>query len=240
MAFLFSIRSAHLPGNNWCQDWIQWMQNNHPLLGLCCRHKLNPVGSLPRGILLLSSVCYGIIATNVVYLFYREKPSADGNIAGSTITYERVALFTIGGLLHSLADLGMWHLTACACCRETREGKKRMGWISKVGPYFAVLISVMMVASATFYVMKRVTYEQQERGVEGIDSASFLVDFGMELVTVYLCWHPVMSTFFFSGIIWPIFPCIGGRPKELKRQQEEAKRIQLKSSNAEGKTANIV
>merc|ERR1719246_248190 len=32
---LFSIRSAHLPGNNWCQDWIQWMQNNHPVLGLC-------------------------------------------------------------------------------------------------------------------------------------------------------------------------------------------------------------
>ena len=52
---LFAARSAHLPGNNWCQDWTQWMRNNHPILGLCCRHPLNPVGVFPRCVILLSS-----------------------------------------------------------------------------------------------------------------------------------------------------------------------------------------
>lgn len=222
------------------------------------------MGSLPRSILLLASVCYGLVATNVVYLFYRdldsarlnaddnctgttvtdsneEQPSADVILDGTTVTYEQVALFTLGGLLHSLADLGMWHLTACACCRTTREGKKRLGWMGKIGPYAAVLVSVTMVACATFYVLKRMVYEQEEGCKEGLDSAKFLLSFGGELATVYLLWHPLMSTFFFTGLIWPIFPCIGGRPKELKRQEEEAKRISLRASKVEGeKDASIV
>lgn len=119
---LFAQRSAHLPGNNWCQDWFQWMRNNHPLLGLCFRHRLNPVGMGPRLVILLSSVSFGLIATNLIYLFYRTHPDANGSIIniefgedGSPIldsfqiTYEAVCLWTLGGLLHSLMDLGMWH-----------------------------------------------------------------------------------------------------------------------------------
>lgn len=129
IARLLAVRSYHLPGYNWCQDYVSWFKNNHPLLGLCCRHRLNPIGTGPRLIILLSSVCFGLIATNLVYLYYRYY---DGNnrsiikidigndpeayLAHIEITTESVVLWTIGGLVHSMIDLGLWHLTACACC----------------------------------------------------------------------------------------------------------------------------
>jgi len=222
MVKLFSIRSAHLPGNNWCQDWVQWMMNNHPLLGLCCRHRSNPVGSLPRLIILLTSACYGLIATNLVYLFYRRNEGANGNY-GDFVTYENITLFTLGGILHSLADLCMWHLTACACCLPDVHGRKKAcGFIGKLGPFVAVLVAVTMVAVATFALLSRLDYEDEMED-EGVKSSVILVSFVSELGLVWTYWHPLLSTFFFTGLIWPIFPCIGGRPKELARQADEAK-----------------
>ncbi len=40
---LLRRRSMHLPGNNWYQDWIQYIRNNHPLLGICLHHPLHPL-----------------------------------------------------------------------------------------------------------------------------------------------------------------------------------------------------
>jgi len=34
----------------------------------------------------------------------------------------------------------------------------------------------------------------------------------------------MLSTLFFSGAVWGCLPCIGGRPKEIKRQHDEAKK----------------
>jgi hypothetical protein len=155
---LFAARSAHLPGNNWCQDWIQWMKNNHPLLGLCCRNRLNPVGVGPRLVILISSISFGLIATNLVYLFYRTHPEANDQLVNIEVhggkfevTYETIMLLTLGGLLHSLADLGMWHLTACACCINT--------CFAKAGPYVAICISAVLCAASTLAVLWRATYE---------------------------------------------------------------------------------
>jgi len=169
-----------------------------------------------------------------VYLFYRGNEGANGSI-GSLITYERIVLFTVGGVFHSLADLCMWHLTACACCLpDFGNRRKTLGFLGKVGPFVAVLVAAMMVALATFVVMMRLDHEEQMKGAAAAEgggedgeenetnSYRFLISFLMELGTVWLVWHPALSTFFFTGLIWPIFPCIGGRPKELKRQADEA------------------
>jgi len=245
MRKLFSIRSAHLPGNNWCQDWIQYMKNNHPLLGLCCRHRLNPIGIRPRLVLLLASVSFGLVAINLVYLFYDYydangvllEMKIDGNDQGTfTITYYMIALWTIGGVLHSLADLGMWHLTACACCLQGSGCHKRCGFLGKVGPYAAVAVTAFLSAAATFAILLRASYEASNGKVDAIngdtwlnisdvESFSFLMAYLSELGMVYLCWHPLLSTLYFAGMIWRIFPCIGGRPKEIQRQIDEAKRI---------------
>ena len=38
-----SARAYHLPGNNWCQDWRDYVRNNHLIFGLCCHDRLHPV-----------------------------------------------------------------------------------------------------------------------------------------------------------------------------------------------------
>lgn len=241
MRKLFAARSAHLPGNNWCQDWFQWMKNNHPILGLCCRHRLNPVGVGPRLVILISSISFGLIATNLVYLFYRTHPEANDEViklyvdnTQFEVTYETVMLWTLAGLLHALADLGMWHLTACACCISSR--------IAKCGPYIAICISAVLCAISTFAVVWRATYEIQVTDestandladgedkinwmdVRNVEAFQFLGSYFIELLFVYLLYHPMLSTLFFSGAVWGCLPCIGGRPKEIKRQHDEAKK----------------
>jgi len=143
------------------------------------------------------------------------------------VTYEAVVLWTVGGLLHSLADLGMWHVTACACCVGS--------CFAKAGPYFAVCISAILCALSTFAIFWRVEYEMQQGDDDGeseidwvqwrtVESLQFLVSYFVELATVYFFHFPMMATIFFSGAVWGCLPCIGGRPKEIKRQHEEAKR----------------
>lgn len=252
---LFAARSAHLPGNNWCQDWTQWMRNNHPILGLCCRHPLNPVGVFPRCVILLSSISFGMIATNLVYLFYRYHPDANDSLvdinynnSSFQVTYETIMLWTLAGLLHTLADLGMWHLTACACCFNS--------FVAKIGPYVAICISALLAAVSTFVVLWRASYEIQiidggDGGNGNVDGTSngdvtgqdgdvnylelenlqalqFIVSYFIELLFVYVLYHPLLSTIFFSGSVWGILPCIGGRPKEIRRQEEEEKKTNLK------------
>lgn len=237
MKKLFAARSAHLPGNNWCQDWAQWMQNNHPILGLCCRHRLNPVGVFPRLVILVSSISFGMIATNLVYLFYRKNPDANDSVLDLStdsgefkVTYETIMLWTLAGLLHALADLGLWHLTACACCFNS--------CLAKVGPYVAICIAAVLCAASTFAILYRASYEIQVNtagdqaddekiewlDVKNFEAFQFLGSYFIELIFVYILYHPMLSTLFFSGAVWGILPCIGGRPKEIKRQQDEAKR----------------
>ena len=205
---LFASRSAHLPGNNWCQDWMQWMMNNHPLLALCFRHRLNPVGLWPRLVILLSSISFGMIATNLVYLFYRSYPDANGSVVkiviaednqGYTetvqITYEAIVVWTLGGLLHSLVDLGLWHLNACACCIQSR--------VAKLGPLLSIAIAAVLAACSTFAVLWRATYEDdaienssandigEEEGVndwveiQNLSSFQFLGTYYIELLSVW-------------------------------------------------------
>lgn len=253
---LYAARSAHLPGNNWCQDWIQWMRNNHPLLGLCCRHQLNPVGIGPRMVILICSISFGLLVTNLVYLFYRNFPDANGAVISIdidedgysdysnsfVITYEMIVLWTLGGLLHSLLDLGMWHLTACACCIQS--------CIAKAGPYVAIAIAAVISAAATLAVVWRAMYEDNlienssaNNVVEGqnnewievsnIQSFQFLYSYYLELMIVWFFTYPIMATIFFSGAVWSCIPCIGGRPKEIKRQEDEAKKKQTNNADEE-------
>lgn len=127
-------------------------------------------------------------------------------------------------------------MTACACCLPGSGCHRRCGFLGKVGPYAAVAVTAFLSAAATFAILLRASYEASDGMVDGInddtwinirglESFSFLMAYLSELGMVYLCWHPLLSTIFFAGTIWRIFPCIGGRPKEIQRQKDEAKRI---------------
>jgi hypothetical protein len=79
------LRSYHLPGNNWCQDWFQYFANNHPIFGICCHHKLHPVGGRMRIINLFGSIVFGLCVTNMIWLWFLYSEE-DANTAVVTIS----------------------------------------------------------------------------------------------------------------------------------------------------------
>lgn len=238
---LLAARSAHLPGYSWCGDWIQWMRNNHPLLGMCCKYKEHPIGIGQRIVILISSIFFGLAATNIVYLFYNIVEDANGTVleietdggdGKFVLTYEQVAVWTIGSILHSLTDLGIWHLTACACCMPG-ACCGYCGWLRTLGRFATIAVCGLFVALGSTLLVMRANFEESEGEVEfneltglelKIQSFSFLSSYTVELALVWFWYYPIMATIFFSGAIRPVFPCIGGRPKELDRQRAEMRK----------------
>jgi hypothetical protein len=87
------LRSYHLPGNNWCQDWLQYFANNHPIFGICCHHKGHPIGMRMRIINLFGSIVFGLCVTNVIWLWFLYS-TEDANTALVTISSGG---FSLGG-----------------------------------------------------------------------------------------------------------------------------------------------
>lgn len=256
---LLAARSAHIPGNNWCQDYIQWMLNNHPILALCFRHRLNPVGFWPRIVILISSISFGLTVTNLLYLFYQTHPDANGTVikiqlgndttnsaTNNTfeVTYEAVVLWTFGGFVHSLLDLGMWHLNACVCCLQS--------FCARTGPYISIGIAAMLTAASTFAIYWRADYELDMKGnstdsipddqgenvwngvVDHFSTLQFLWIYFIELFSVWFIHFPIMATIFFSGALYGVgWGCIGGRPKEMERQKRELDQIKNDKHNVD-------
>jgi hypothetical protein len=70
---------------------------------------------------------FGVVLTNVCYLLYRTYPQwdqpfleldTDANPNNSyTVSTGMVLLWTVGGGLHTMYNLVIWHVAACACCQ---------------------------------------------------------------------------------------------------------------------------
>ena len=156
-----AARSYHLEaGNSWCQDWLQYQKNTHPLFSICFHHPLHPIKRFQRIIILVGSIAFGLAITNVVYLgflkseeagtavnyIYDQTGKLSETIAQHTsIQVEQSLLFlwTVGSCLHSMFDLSIWYLAACACFRP--------GGVFGQRPFcqnFGLYISVLLVVGA--------------------------------------------------------------------------------------------
>ncbi|KAL7575851.1 hypothetical protein ACA910_003169 [Epithemia clementina (nom. ined.)] len=80
-------RNYHLPGNGWCADWFQYFCNTHPVFGICCYHRLHPVKFPMRLLQLVGSIVFGLLVTNLIWLFlvYDETLDADRAIVTVSI-----------------------------------------------------------------------------------------------------------------------------------------------------------
>ena len=80
-------RSYHLPGNGVCADWIQFFRNTHPLFGICCHHPLHPVRWSMRMLHLVGSVVFGLLITNLIWLYmiYDDQLDADRSVVTISI-----------------------------------------------------------------------------------------------------------------------------------------------------------
>mmetsp|Transcript_3592 Transcript_3592/g.4058 ORF Transcript_3592/g.4058 Transcript_3592/m.4058 type:complete len:335 (+) Transcript_3592:38-1042(+) len=249
---LLAARACHLPGNNVCQDWMQFIKNNHPVLGIIFHHPLHPLRIWQRIVNLIGSVAFGLTATNIVFLmhvyyetsmdevFFRVSLSGGvdegsdvttADIKQLEITYGAVTLWTLGGGLHSIFDLSLWFLSACACflpggCFESQRN------LHSIGSYCVISIVAILVALTTSLVVLRVTYESRLREkiedntedvdwqeVHSLQSYNFVLGYLIELVLVYCVHYPFVASVFFSGILsFGCLPFLGGRPAEIQQE----------------------
>ncbi len=175
----FATRAYHLPGNGLCRDWFQYMLNNHPIIGICCHHRLHPLKTGQRFIILLGSFAFGVAITNVCYLWFistgrdakQEIFSIDLNTQESahySVTAGLVMLVTVGSGLHTIFDRFVWSLSACRCCRaggtfETSSvNSVRRGRCQDIGSYLVIFFVVLVIAAATFIVIVRAKMDGEE------------------------------------------------------------------------------
>jgi len=249
---LLATRACHLPHNSMCQDLIQFMQNNHPLFGILCHHRLHPVRVGQRFINLIGSIAFGLTATNVVFLMhiYYEKSMHEvlfrisfqgdssistGDIKQFEVTYGAVTLWTLGGMLHSVFDLSLWHLSACPCflAGGICGSQKRL---HSFGSYCVISLVAVLVAFATSLVVLRSTYEARLRSaleedpdgeatwedLYSLQSYNFVLGYLIELILVYCVHYPLVATLFFSGILGcGCLPFLGGRPAEVRQELKD-------------------
>jgi hypothetical protein len=88
---VLALRSYHLPGNDWIEDWFQYFNNNHPILSICCHHRLHPIGVRMRIINLIGSIVFGLCVTNMIWLWFLYSEE-DANTAIVTISTGGISL----------------------------------------------------------------------------------------------------------------------------------------------------
>mmetsp|Transcript_5398 Transcript_5398/g.11345 ORF Transcript_5398/g.11345 Transcript_5398/m.11345 type:complete len:301 (-) Transcript_5398:473-1375(-) len=123
---LLALQAYHLPGNNYLQDWWQFMANNHPVFGICCHYRAHPIKGCTRIVALIGTITFGLALTNFFYLFFLWNPEFDRVLASIfaddgtefLLTTGMLLLWTVGSGIHCTFNLAIWHIAACACCQS--------------------------------------------------------------------------------------------------------------------------
>lgn len=260
-----AMRYFHLPGYTYWQDYRQYFANNHPFFGICCHHKLHPVKFGARIFILIGSMAFGLAVTNFIVLYFLQNPNQESinffkvslqtNITLGTVDSEmnevtvstgQIFLWTVGGALHSMFDLSVWYIGACACC-QAGGPLECLSSCKMLGSYLVVFITVIVVAVSSFIVVLRATIDSNgevtltdlDSGglsddvivigqVESIESYHFLVTWLLEVAISLFLWYPLLGTILFTGILGCYrLPFLGGRPRdvlveELEQEKREA------------------
>lgn len=243
---LLARRSPHLPNHGWFADWVQYMRNNHPLLGICCKYRENPIDMAQRVIMLFGSIFFGLAVTNYVYLYFKISDHGDAVFfkingwgdASYSLTYETAVLWTLGSVVHTSIDLLVWHLAACSACLPGGYCSC-LGCLVQVGRYLTIGLCVMFGVFGTIGIFMRANYDEAagkgdvsvqdltEFQFDNIKSFTFLIGYCVELFLVYFVYYPIIATMLFAGLI----PFVGGRQRELNRQ-ERNNELKLKNNDS--------
>jgi hypothetical protein len=265
-------RNFHLPGNNYFKDWIQYFCNNHPVLGICWAHPLHPITLCQRLIVLTGSICSGMIITNAVYLWFLNysEDGVDGEFVSVTlgggnftaanttayyvnhvsVTNHQVFLWTVGGAMHSIFDLSVWYISACACC-HVGGSLECCGGLKWIGSYLVFAVVLISAAAASLAVVLRATLDANDNGVKledlksagifddmiqlgdtkGAKDFQFLLSWVIEVALALFLYNPIIGTILFTGVCGcgGLLPFMGGRPREM----EIAERRRLRTSRTD-------
>ncbi|KAL9178565.1 hypothetical protein ACHAXT_001903 [Thalassiosira profunda] len=220
------LHPYHLPGNNARQDWMQYMRNNHPLLGLCCHHRLHPMKWRPRLIILLGSFAYGVAITNAIYLYFlgsgrddeQQVFALDMSLQETTthifsMTSGLLALLTIGSGSHAVFDRFVWTMSACGCCRAGGRCETR-ACCKDLGTYLVIFLVTLIVALASFIVVIRASMEEDDTSIPVLQNftkaeIARVMDFEQYKVEDYSFLKGYIVEFLVSLFLWyPFFETI--------------------------------
>jgi hypothetical protein len=188
--------SFHLPGNSWCEDWKQYIGNNHPLFGICYHNILHPGSFCNRTLTFISSIAFGMTISSILYLFFiyyedyvpnstnplmNVSISVNTTIASQSMTFNsisvtkyQVILWTIGSLLHCILDFLVRHLSANACCKLGVRCSSTCDWMTN-NLVLGFIISMAAMGSLFFFL--RALFLEDRANPQLIQSAGFLDNF---------------------------------------------------------------
>jgi len=185
-------RAYHLPGNSWCDDWVQYFANNHPLFGICCHHRLHPIQFRMRIVNFIGSIMFGLAVTNVIWLWYIYNEDetvvtitlgGEDEVQNVTTVIEALNNQTNATLVEGSDDIeiteGMvvlWTVGGglhalfdntvwylTACvCCLPGQPLERLHRCKWCGSYLVVMAVVLCTAIATFVVVLRAALEDDE------------------------------------------------------------------------------
>lgn len=247
-----AARAYHFPGNSWFEDWLQYTKNTHLVFGIFFHHPLHPVTGKERCIILLGSVAVGLLMSNLIYLWFLEAEfgmhdtvftlGPNGNVPISKLM---ITLWTLGSFVHTIFDLTIWHIKACTLCRL--YGSHVSDRAVKFGRGTGVTIVLFTLAFAAYLVLLRASedfkaeMESTESGDDTDDSFfnaiilgggakyfDFMLGYFVEFILAVFVYNPLILTVVFSGILGcdGRIPILGGRPREVAKEQRYAMKRQ--------------
>jgi hypothetical protein len=177
-------RAFHLPGKGWCYDWFQYViANNHPFFSLCFAHKDHPVTKLERVLVFLSSIAASLVISNGLYIFFIIR--GNGNLTymdfldegddaevqdEDTTSYSdyEITLLTLGALLLTAFDMGIWIVAACSCC----EAGGRVAHLNHLSWSGTVVLAIILVGTSVFAMLLLFLIATIDSGTTGEDVAA--------------------------------------------------------------------
>jgi len=206
--------------------------------------------ALPHSSLTVS-LYFSLIATNIAYLWdvsnLVQMSESLVNVGDDfVVTKGMCLLWTFGATCHSIYDLVVWNVMACACCHpggrwgDTSYARR----VKDCGSYVMIPVVLTLVGIALIAVMKRAsgTGDGTSYGgddavgdansgfvnsilwndIEGVQSFSFLSKYAIELSLTWFVYFPICGTIVFSGILGcgGRLPVLGGRPRDMKLYEQ--------------------
>lgn len=221
---------------------------HHPLHPVTSKERcIILLGSVAVGLLMSNLIYLWFVEAN----FGMHDPvislGPDGKLA---ITKLMVTLWTLGSFVHTIFDLCVWHIKACTLCRYGGNVSDRA---VKCGRSTGVTIVMLTLAFATYMVLLRASedfktmsgndVDETETGDKadsngsffhsvtlggGVEHFDFLLGYFVEFILAVFVYSPLILTVVFTGILGcdGRIPVLGGRPREVAKEQRYAMKRQ--------------